>query len=216
MVNKTFRFANPRFYKRSLNKLKRKHRTLSKRKLGSKNREKARLALSKQYERIYNQKNDWTHKITHSLSTTYDAIVLEDLNIEGMKQFNGGLAKSVSLDFSWHQFTTYLEYKCRRERNHLVLVDRYFPSSKLCSSCGYKHDALRLNERSWACPKCKSEHDRDINASINLRREGIRILKENDITIIHDDTDTVGTTECDIKLHGGMRKLEGYQDGMFK
>ena len=210
LVNETFRFANPRFYRNALNKLKRKHRTLSKRKLGSKNRENARLALSKQYERIYNQKNDWAHKITHALSTTYDAIALEDLNIEGMKQFNGGLAKSVSLDLSWYQFTTYLEYKCRRERNYLILVDRYFPSSKLCSSCGYKHKALKLSERSWTCPKCKSEHDRDINASINLKKEGIRILKENDITIIHDDTYTVGTTE----IHAFGDRVRPYPSGV--
>ena len=190
LVNETFKFANPRFYRSSLNKLKRKHRTLSRRKLGSKNREKARIVLSKLYEKILNQKNDWTHKITRALSTTYDAIILEDLNVEGMKQFNGGLAKSVSLDFSWHQFTTYLEYKCRRERSHLVLVDRYFPSSKLCSSCGYKHDGLKLSERFWTCPECKSEHDRDANASINLRCEGIRLLNEDNITIMT----TVGTT----------------------
>ena len=190
LVNKNFRFANPRFYRKSLNKLRRKHGKLSRRKLGSKNREKARLVLSKQYEKIFNQKNDWTHKFTCKLSKQYEAIILEDLNIEGMKQFNGGLAKSVSLDFSWNQFTTYLDYKCKREQHHLILVDRFFPSSKLCSHCGYKHDALKLSERKWICPECKSEHDRDVNASINLRNEGIRILKENDITIIT----TVGTT----------------------
>ena len=195
LVNENFRFANPRFYRNSLNTLKRKHRVLSRKKLGSKNREKAKLILAKQYDKINHQKNDWTHKITHRLSKTYEAIILEDLNIEGMKQFNSGLAKSVSLDFSWNQFKTYLEYKCKRERNHFVLVKRYFPSSKLCSVCGYKNTELTLNERDWICPECKSHHDRDENASINLRKEGIRILQEEKhITIIHDDTITVGTT----------------------
>jgi putative transposase len=199
LVSKEYRFANPRFYRNNLNKLRRKHRTHSKRKLGSKNREKSRVLLSKQYEKINNQKKDWTHKITYDLSKSYDAIILEDLNIEGMKRFNKGLAKSVSLDFSWHQFKTYLEYKCRRERNHLILVDRYFASSKLCSCCAYKHKELSLEERGWTCPECHTSHDRDINASINLRKEGIKILKENTITIIkskiNDVSDTVGTTE---------------------
>ncbi|MFX0139787.1 MAG: RNA-guided endonuclease TnpB family protein [Candidatus Hodarchaeota archaeon] len=196
LVNDNFRFANPRFYRKSLNTLKRKHRALSRKKLGSNNREKAKIILANQYEKINNQKNDWTHKITHSLSKTYKAVILEDLNIEGMKQFNSGLAKSVSLDFSWHQFKKYLEYKCKRERNHLVFVNRYFASSKLCSACGYKNTELALNEREWACPECRTYHDRDKNASRNLKKEGIRILKENNITIIKSiNDDTVGTTE---------------------
>jgi len=194
LVNKDFRFANPRFYRNSLNKLRRKHRTHSKRKLGSKNREKARLLLTKQYEKIYNQKNDWTHKITYNLSKTYDAIILEDLNIKGMQKFNKGIGKSVSLDFSWNQFKTYLEYKCKRERNHL-LVDRYFASSKLCSNCGFKNKELKLKDREWTCSECNIHHDRDVNASVNIRKEGIRILKENNITIINYNDDTVGTTE---------------------
>jgi putative transposase len=198
LVSKEYRFANPRFYRNSLNKLRRKHRVHSRKKLGSKNREKARTLLSKQYEKINNQKNDWTHKITHKLSERYEAIILEDLNIDGMKRFNKGLAKSVSLDFSWHQFRTYLKYKCRRERNHLILVDRYFASSKLCSCCGYNKE-LTLDVRNWTCPECNTSHDRDINASVNLRKEGIKILKEQHITIIkskiNDVSNTVGTTE---------------------
>ena len=114
-----------------------------------------------------------------------------------MKRFSKGLAKTVSLDFSWNQFKTYLEYKCKRERGHLVFVDRYFPSSKLCSECGHKYTDLKLKDREWTCPECNTHHDRDINASINLRKEGIKLLKENNnITINtfqHNDT-TVGTT----------------------
>ena len=174
--------------------LKRKHRALSRKKRGSKNRTKAKLVLAKQYDKISNQKNDWTHKITHDLSKSYDAIILEKLNIDGMKRFNKGLAKSVSLDFSWYQFTTYLEYKCKRERNHLVLVDRFFASSQLCSNCGNKNTELELSDREWICPECKFHHDRDVNASINLKKEGIRILREKNITIINIVNDnTIGT-----------------------
>ena len=194
LVNENFRFANPRFYRNSLNTLKRKHRALSRKKIGSKNRVKAKLGLAKRYNKVYNQKKDWTHKITHNLSKTYEAIILEDLNVDGMKRFNKGLAKSVSLDFSWSQFKTYLEYKCKRERNHLVLVDRYFPSSKSCSNCGYKNIELELKDREWICPECKTHHDRDVNASVNLKKEGIRLLKENNITIINPTKDnTIGT-----------------------
>ncbi|MHA1491498.1 MAG: zinc ribbon domain-containing protein [Promethearchaeota archaeon] len=76
-----------------------------------------------------------------------------------MKRFDKGLAKSVSLDFSWFQFKTYLEYKCKRERNHLILVDRYFPSSKSCSNCGYKNTELELKDKKWICLECKTHHD---------------------------------------------------------
>ena len=119
--------------------------------------------------------------------------ILEKLNIDGMKRFNKGLAKSVSLDFSWNQFTTYLEYKCKRERNHFVLVDRFFASSQLCSNCGYKNIELELSDREWICPECKVHHDRDVNASINLKKEGLRLLKEKDITIISNNDNTIGT-----------------------
>jgi putative transposase len=220
LVNKEYRFANPRFYRNNLNKLRRKHRVHSRKKLGSKNREKARIELSRMYEKINNQKNDWTHKITHSLSHSYDAIILEDLNIQAMQKFNKGLAKSVSLDFSWHQFKSYLKYKCKRERNHLVLVDRFFASSKLCSECGFKNKDLKLKDRSWTCLECNAEHDRDINASINLKKEGIRLLKEQNITIIkdssNDEVNTVGTTE--IKASGDYVRPYGsiLRDGIVK
>ena len=195
LVNECYRFSNPRFYRNALNILRKQHRVLSRRRKGSKNRVKAILQLSKTYDTIRNQKNDWAHKLTCKLSKQYEVIILEDLNIEGMKQFNSGVAKSVSLDFSWSQFIKYLSYKCKRERGHLVLVDRFFPSSKLCSHCGYKNEDLKLSERSWTCPECNTFHDRDVNASINLKKEGIRLLKENSIMIINnDDTSTVGTT----------------------
>jgi len=195
LVNKKYRFSNPRFYQNALNKLRKQHRILSRRKKGSKNRLKAQLQLAKTYDTIKNQKADWTHKLSCKLSKNYDAIILEDLSIQGMQKFNSGIAKSVTLDFSWNQFVTFLSYKCKRERHHLVLVDRFFPSSKLCSNCGYKKKDLKLNERFWTCPECNIFHDRDVNASNNLRKEGIRLLLDKHITIIsNDDNNTVGTT----------------------
>ena len=195
LVGRQYCFSNPRFYRNTLNKLKKKHRIVSRRKKGSKNRVKAIVQLAKTYDIIKNQKNDWTHKLTCTLSKDYEAIILEDLNIQGMAKFNSGVAKSVTLDFSWNQFTTFLSYKCKRERHHLIFVDRFFPSSKMCSNCGYKKEELKLSERSWTCPECKTIHDRDVNAVINLRKEGIRLLLEMSITIIrNNDICTVGTT----------------------
>lgn len=115
LVNETYRFSNPRFYRSVLKTLRKEHRTLSRRKKGSKNRAKAVLKLSRTYDAIRNKKADWCHKLTFQLSQQFEAVILEDLNIQGMQKFNGGLAKSVSLDFSGNQFITYLSYKCKRE-----------------------------------------------------------------------------------------------------
>ena len=196
LVNDLVKMENPRFYRLEQKKTKKLNKELSRKKKGSKNREKARLKLARHYDTIYNRKKDWTHKLSRKLADTFDAIILENLNMKGIQKFNSGLSKSVSLDFSWYQFTTYLKYKMEWLGKHFILVDRFFASSKLCSCCGWKKNNLTLQERAWTCLNCGTTHDRDENASINLRDEGIRILKEEKhITIINDDTPTVGTTE---------------------
>ena len=181
---------SPRFYRKEEKKLRTLHRRVSRKKKGSNNRDKARIRLARKYEQIYNRKNDWTHKISHDLSQKCEAIILEDLNVEGMKKLGKGHAKSVTLDFSWSTFVNVLKYKMEQQGKHLVLVNRWFPSSKLCSHCGYKNNDLKLEDREWDCPKCKSHHDRDKNASKNLRKEGIVVLRSLGIMIT-----TVGTTE---------------------
>ena len=115
---------------------------------------------------------------------------MEDLNVEGMKKRGKGHAKSVTLDFSWSDFTTILKYKMDQHGKYFILVDRWFPSSRLCSQCGYKYQDLRLEDREWDCPDCHTHHYRDKNASHNLRHEGIKILQSLGIMI-----STVGTTE---------------------
>jgi len=195
LVNDLVKMENPRFYRIEQKKTKKLNKELSRKKKGSKNREKARLKLARHYDTIYNRKKDWTHKLTRKLADTFDAIILENLNVKGIQKFNSGLSKSVSLDFSWYQFTTYLKYKMEWLGKHFILVDRFFASSKLCSCCGWKNNNLTLRERVWTCLDCGTTHERDENASVNLRDEGIRILKEEKyITIIHDDKTTVGTT----------------------
>lgn len=184
---------NPRFYRLGERRLKRLHRQLARKQKGSKNREKARLRLAKFYERMQNRKNDWTHKVTHQLSQEYDALILEDLNIKGMLQFNSGLSKSVSLDFSWYQFVSYLRYKMKWRGKHLILIDRFFPSSKLCSVCGQRNNDLKLSDRTWIC-ECGAMHDRDINASSNLKKRGLDILQDREIQIILNGYDTTAGT----------------------
>lgn len=149
LVSETAKLENQRFYRHMEKKLCRLHRRLARKNPGSNNWYKAKLALARLYERIYHQKLDWTHKTTLHLSRLFDAIILEDLHIKGMQQFNSGLSKSVTLDFSWHQFVTLLKYKLEWQGKHLVQIDRFFPSSKICSKCSYiKHD-LDLKDRTW-------------------------------------------------------------------
>ncbi|MBD3211574.1 MAG: transposase [Candidatus Lokiarchaeota archaeon] len=177
-------FSNPRFYRSSEASLRKLHRQVSRKKKGSQNRGKARLRLARVYEKIANQKRDWIHKTTLQLANTFDAVILEDLSIEGMQQFHSGLSKSVTLDFSWDQFKTSLNYKLEWRGKHYQEVDRFFPSSKLGSVCGYKHENLTLKEREWTCSECRTHHHRDKNASANIKKEGIRFLEERGITVI--------------------------------
>ena len=194
LVSDTERYNNPRFYRNSETKLARLHRRVSRKVKGSANRDKARVRLARLYERIGNQRTDWLQKLSTILACSNDAIVIEDLNIEGMKRWNGGLAKSITLDFAWSTFVQMLDYKLSWRGKYLVKVDRFFPSSQLCSACGYQHHELVLGEREWACPACGARHDRDINAAKNIKREGIRLLRENNITVINSDG-TAGTAE---------------------
>ena len=183
LVSENYIGENPRFYKNAYNSLKRLHRRHSRTKLKSRNREKMRIRLARKYESFVNKKTDWMHKFTRTLANEYDAIILENLNIEGMKKFNKGYAKTVTLDFSWFEFTTVLEYKLKYKGGKLIKVDRFFPSSKMCSKCGHIYKELRIDEREWTCKKCNSILHRDINASINLKQEGLKILQNNGITV---------------------------------
>lgn len=184
LVGKEETFSNPQFYRSSEISLKKLHRQVSRKRKGSHNRWKARIRLARLYKKIANQKRDWTHKTTLWLAERFDAVILEDLNMKDMQQFNSGLSKSVTLDFSWHQFKIILKYKLEWRGKHYQEVDRFFASSKLCSVCGYKNESLTLGYREWVCPECGTHHHRDKNASTNIKKEGIRLLEERDITVI--------------------------------
>ena len=143
------------------------------RKIKQSNRyEKQRLKVARIYEKITNSRMDLIHKTTTSLVKQFDTIYLEDLNVKGMMK-NHKLAKAIG-DVSWGKFIDVLEYKALWNDKQIIHIDRFFPSSKTCSKCGWINNQLTLKDRNWICPDCNSVHDRDFNAAINILNEGYR------------------------------------------
>lgn len=163
----------PRYYRQALDKLAREQRKLSKCKKGSSNRNKQRLSVAKIHEKIANQRKDFLHKLSHQITNDCDGVCIEDLNMRAMGQCLN-LGKSVA-DNGWGMFTTFLLYKLFDQGKPLIKIDKWFPSSKMCSECGLINDNLTLADREWTC-ECGTHHDRDWNAAINIRREGINIF----------------------------------------
>ncbi len=169
------KIAHPKVLSRHERKLARYQRRLSKKKKGSNNRNKARIKVALIHEKISNVRKDFIHKLTHELvnDSQADLFCVEDLNVSGMVK-NHRLAKSIS-DSGWNTFKTILKYKAEWIGKKVVEIDRFYPSSKTCHVCGYKKDDLSLNVREWECSICHTIHDRDINAAINIRKQGILI-----------------------------------------
>ena len=164
----------PRYYRKALEKLAREQRKLAKCTKGSNNRRKQKIKVAKVHEKVANCRKDFFHKRSRELVNSYDAIVIEDLNMKAMGQcLNFG--KSVS-DNAWGMFTTFLKYKLENEGKLLVKVDKWFPSSKTCHYCGEINKGLELSDREWTCKSCGCTIDRDYNASKNIRDEGFRLL----------------------------------------
>lgn len=167
--------AYPRYYRRAEKKLKREQRKLSLMQKGSKNRDKQRIRVAKLHEKVANQRKDFLHKQSRQIVSAYDCVCIENLDMKAMSQaLNFG--KSVS-DNGWGMFVTFLQYKLEELGKRLVKVDKFFASSQICNVCGYKNTATKnLSIRAWDCPKCGTHHDRDVNAAINIRNEGMRIV----------------------------------------
>ncbi|MGI6022779.1 MAG: RNA-guided endonuclease TnpB family protein [Methanoculleus sp.] len=159
---------NPRFLKKSLQRLKVLQRQVSRKKRGSKNRKKAIQRLARCHEKIANQRNDLLHKLSYRGVSENQAIAVESLNVAGMQK-NHCLAQSIS-DVSWSTFFTMLEDKCQKYGKTLLKIGRFEPSSKICTCCGYIKQDLTLNDREWICPDCGTHHDHDINAAINIKK----------------------------------------------
>ena len=161
------KYANPKYLKKSLDKLVRLQRELSRKTKGGSNWEKTRIKVARQHEKIANQRRDYLNKLSTELVKTYDLIAIEDLKVSNMVK-NHKLAMAIN-DVSWYEFTRQLEYKADWYGKAIKKVDTFYPSSQLCHICGHKNsDVKDLSMRTWICPKCKTEHDRDVNAAINI------------------------------------------------
>ena len=167
-------FENKHFFKNEENQIKKLQRQLSKKVKGSNNRKKAQVRIAKLFERITNKKDAYIHYVTNELLTYFDTIFMEDLNVQGMLK-NHHLAKAIQ-EVGFYKFKETLVNKALMNGKQAVFIDRFYPSSKTCSVCGYKKRDLRLSDREWICPNCGMKHDRDINAAMNILLEGQRML----------------------------------------
>ncbi|OUZ27938.1 transposase [Enterococcus faecium] len=174
---------NNRFTSKMEKKLKREQRKLSKRALlakkkginlfEAKNYQKQKRKVARLHEKVMNQRNDFLNKLSTEMIKNHDMICMEDLNTKGLWR-NHKLAKSIS-DVSWSSFVTKLQYKADWYGRKIIKVDKWFPSSQICSECGYKDGKKPLKIRAWTCSICYTHHDRDINTSINILTEGLRL-----------------------------------------
>ncbi|MDR1499067.1 MAG: transposase [Rickettsiales bacterium] len=218
-------FENKKYLSKYEKKLKYQQRKLSKKKKKSKkkedvdnnkaqgkNRNKAKIKVAKIHNKISNSRVDHLYKISKRITDENQIICLEDLNIKGMQQ-NHHLAKAVG-DCSWNTFNTLLEYKAKWKGRTMVKIDRYFPSSQVCSNCGYQNTDLKdLKIREWTCPRCNMKHNRDINASINILKQGLNLINKtsNDNSSDYNSKNSNGNynsnnsnnRDCHSKKNGG-------------
>jgi putative transposase len=167
------KIPNPRKLDRRERNLARHQRRLSRCQHGSANRAKARAKVARAHRKVRASRADFLHKASARLVRDHDAIVIEDLYVKGMVR-NRSLAKAIS-DCGWGEFRRQLEYKCERYGRHLIVIGRWYPSSKTCSACGHLLAALSLSTRHWTCPSCGTRHDRDVNAAKNILAAGLAV-----------------------------------------
>jgi putative transposase len=188
-------YENQALLRSELKHLKRLSRRLSRRTLGSTRWYRAEGEIGRFHAHIANRRADYLHKTTTEIAKTYAVVGLEDLNVAGMLK-NHRLAMSLS-DASFGEIRRQLEYKCNWYGGHVVMVSRFFPSSRLCGQCHAKHDGLELSEREWVCPVCGTLNQRDPNAAQNIELEAVRLLEKPPV---------VATS--------GSRLVDGMQDHM--
>ena len=184
------RVKNPRFLKKNSKKIIQAQRKLSRTQKDSKRRNKARIKVARAHKYVANTRKDFQHKLSRQLANENQVIGVETLRVKNMLK-NRKLSKAIS-DISWSSFLLKLNYKLKESGGRLIKIDQWFPSSKMCNKCNHKVEKLPLNIRKWVCPNCSAEHDRDINAAINIRNEALKIFKTAD-----------GSTAA---ARGGLRK----------
>ena len=199
----------PKYLKKAQDKLAKEQRKFARTQKGSKGHEKQRVKVAKCYQKIKNQRNDFLQKLSTKLINENQVICLEDLSVKGMVK-NHKLAKSVS-DASFSKFVSMLEYKAEWYGRSIVKIDRFYPSTQICSSCGFRNTSLRglksLSKREWMCPECGEVHDRDLNASRNILKEGLKILnprnvEDSELTACHTNSFSISGDVLALEAHG--------------
>jgi putative transposase len=165
------RIANPRHLERRARQLARYQRRLARCQRGSANRAKARAKVARAHRKVRDARRDFLHRTTTGLVRGYDLIAIEDLAVKNMIR-NRRVARAIS-DCGWGEFRRQLEYKCQRADRRLVVIGRWYPSTKMCSACGFLLAELPLKVRAWRCPSCRARHDRDLNAAKNILAAGL-------------------------------------------
>jgi putative transposase len=171
------RIPNPRHLERKARNLARYQRRMARCQKGSANRAKAKAKVARAHRKVRAARTDFLHRTSTSLVRDHDVIILEDLAVKNMVRY-GKLAKAIS-DCGWGTFRVMIEYKAARYGRRVIIVDRWYPSSKTCSACGYRLADLSLKTRTWQCPSCGTRHDRDHNAAKNILAAGLAVAGGN-------------------------------------
>ena len=172
VLSNGIKISNPKYLQRSEKLLKSRQRMLSRKQKGSKNRNKARIRVAKTHEKISNQKNDFIHKVSTAIIKQFDTVVIETLNIKGMKR-NRNMAKAIG-NASWGRFFQSLKYKADKQGKNVIEIGMFEKSSKTCHPCGYVNKGLTLSQREWICENCNAHLNRDLNASEDIRDFGLK------------------------------------------
>lgn len=170
------KIANPRHLKRKARNLARYQRRMARCQIGSANRAKAKAKVARAHRKVRNARADFLHRASARLVRAAGTLIIEDLNVCGMLR-NRKLARAIS-DCGWGEFRRQLEYKCEWYGRHLVVINRWCPSSKTCSACGHLLAELSLRTRHWTCPSCRTRHDRDVNAAKNILAAGLAVVRD--------------------------------------
>jgi len=200
------KFDNPRQLKKKEKNLKRKAQKLSRKVKGSNRRNQARKIVARVHERIANTRKDFQHKLSRKLVNENQVIIVENLAVKNMVK-NHNLAKAIS-DCGWSEFTRQLKYKCEKEGKTYLEIGRFFPSSKTCHVCLNQIGSLPLEVRSWTCHNCQTKHDRDINAAINIRDEGLRLLRQSSVQVLALGTSATASGESVRPKRGRKTSVE--------